>query len=159
CLSGALGMAIVRLLDLLAWGWIVEGALMSVLIAQRSLHLHVRDVAAALATDGLPAARQAVGRIVGRDTAALDESGVSRSAIESLSENFADGVIAPAFWALLFGLPGILAYKALNTADSMIGHRSARHLHFGRAAARLDDVANFIPARIGAVLLGAAALT
>ena len=158
--SGAIGMVAEVLLHPFAYGWIVEGVLMSVLIAQRSLYLHVRDVAAALESGGLAAGREAVGRIVGRKTAALDESGVSRGAIESLAENFSDGVVAPVFWAALFGLPGILAYKALNTADSMIGHRSEKYLHFGRVAARMDDLANFIPARIaGPLVVFAACLT
>jgi adenosylcobinamide-phosphate synthase len=158
CLGGAAGMVIERLLDFLSYGWIVEAVLMSVLIAQKSLYLHVRDVATALARDGLPAARQAVAKIVGRDTTTLDEAGVARGALESLAENFSDGVVAPAFWALLFGLPGMLAYKALNTADSMIGHRSEKYLHFGRIAARLDDAANYIPARLAGAILCLAAL-
>jgi len=93
-----------------------------------------------------------VGQIVGRDTAALDEAAVSRAAIESLAENASDGIVAPVFWGALFGLPGIFGYKAINTLDSMIGHRSERHLWFGWAAARVDDVANFIPARITGLL-------
>ncbi len=156
--SGVIGMVAEILLHQFAYGWIVEAGLMSMLIAQRSLYLHVRDVAAALETGGLQAGRDAVGRIVGRKTASLDESGVSRGAIESLAENFSDGVVAPVFWAALFGLPGILAYKALNTADSMIGHRSEKYLHFGRVAARMDDIANFIPARIAGPLIALAAL-
>lgn len=156
--SGAIGMVAERLLHPVLYGWIIEAVLMSVLIAQRSLYLHVRDVAAALQTGGLSAGRNAVGRIVGRRTGTLDESGVSRGAIESLAENFSDGVVAPVFWAVLFGLPGILAYKALNTADSMIGHRNEKYLHFGRVAARADDVANFIPARIAGALIALAAL-
>ena len=157
-ISGAIGMVVEILLHFHAYGWIVEAGLMSVLIAQRSLYVHVRDVAAALASGGLAAGRDAVGRIVGRETATLDEAGVSRGAIESLAENFSDGVVAPVFWAALFGLPGILAYKALNTADSMIGHRSEKYLHFGRMAARMDDMANFIPARIAGPLIALAAL-
>jgi adenosylcobinamide-phosphate synthase len=156
--SGAIGMVAVTLLHQVAHGWIVEAVLMSVMIAQRSLFEHVHHVAAALESGGLAAGRDAVGRIVGRKTATLDESGVSRSAIESLAENFSDGVVAPVFWAALFGLPGILAYKALNTADSMIGHRNEKYLHFGRVAARMDDIANFIPARIAGPLIALAAL-
>ena len=156
--SGATGMVAEALLHQFAYGWIIEAALMSVLIAQRSLYVHVRDVAVALESGGLAAGRDAVGRIVGRKTNSLDESGVSRGAIESLAENFSDGVVAPVFWAALFGLPGILAYKALNTADSMIGHRSEKYLHFGRVAARMDDMANFIPARIAGPLIALAAL-
>jgi len=156
--SGAIGMVAETLLHQFSYGWIVEAVLMSVLIAQRSLYQHVRDVARALESGGLSAGRDAVGRIVGRKTESLDESGVSRGAIESLAENFSDGVVAPVFWAALFGLPGILAYKALNTADSMIGHRSEKYLHFDRVAARMDDMANFIPARIAGLLIALAAL-
>ena len=152
-LSGAIGMVIHTVLTALPFGWVIEGVLISVLIAQRSLYLHVRAVAYALATDGLAGGRHAVAHIVGRETARLDEAGVSRGAIESLAENFSDGVVAPAFWAALFGLPGILAYKALNTADSMIGYRNEKYLHFGRVAARMDDIANFIPARIAGPLI------
>ena len=157
-ISGALGMIAETLLHQFANGWIVEAIFISVMIAQRSLYLHVRDVAAALESGGIAAGRDAVARIVGRKTAVLDEGGVSRGAIESLAENFSDGVVAPVFWAALFGLPGILAYKALNTADSMIGHRSEKYLHFGRIAARMDDMANFIPARIAGPLIALAAL-
>ena len=95
--------------------------------------------------------------IVGRDPEQLDEAGVSRAAIETAAENFSDGVVAPVFWYLVAGLPGLLAYKALNTADSMIGHKNERYLMFGRASARLDDLANLIPARVSAMLICAAA--
>lgn len=157
CVSGGVGMVITTMTGLIAYGWIIDGFLMSILIAQRSLYDHVRDVLAALTRDGLEAGRERVARIVGRDTDALDESGVSRASIESLAENFSDGVVAPVFWAVLFGLPGLLAYKALNTADSMIGYRSEKYLHFGRLTARLDDAANFIPARIAGLLIVLAA--
>jgi adenosylcobinamide-phosphate synthase len=113
-------------------------------------------VESALASDNLDAARAAVGQIVGRDTQALSASEVSAAAIESLAESFNDAVVAPAFWLLIAGLPGLLAYKALNTADSMIGHIEPRWRAFGWAAARLDDVANFVPARIAGVLLALA---
>jgi adenosylcobinamide-phosphate synthase len=122
-------------------------------LAQRSLHDHVTPVARALAKGDLTAAREAVGRIVGRDTAGLDAPGVARAAIESLAESFCDGVAAPLFWLLIGGLPGIWAYKALNTADSLIGHREPRWRAFGWAAARADDVANWVPARIAGLLL------
>lgn len=128
----------------------------SVFIAQHGLYRHVARVNEGFRADGLRGARAAVSQIVGRDPDKLDESGVSRAAIESCAENFADGVVAPAFWFVLFGLPGIVAYKAINTADSMIGHRSARYLHFGWAAARLDDVANWIPARFAGALIAVA---
>lgn len=134
-------------------GWIGIAALAWPALAQRSLYDHVRTVGRALDGGGLPAARAAVGAIVGRDTAALDEAGVARAAIESLAESFCDGVAAPLFWLLLLGLPGVWTYKAINTADSLIGHREDRWRAFGWAAARIDDVANFIPARLAAVLI------
>ena len=157
-ISGAIGMALHVVLQQWIYGWIVEGLLMSVLIAQRSLYLHVRAVAAAFSSDGLEGARQAVSMIVGRDTTTLEEEGISAGAIESLAENFSDGVVAPVFWGVLFGLPGMLAYKALNTADSMIGHRTEKYLHFGSVSARADDIANFIPARLSGILLAGVAL-
>lgn len=132
-------------------------ALASSLLAQRSLHAHVADVARALARS-LDDGRRAVAKIVGRDVSALDEAGVARAAIESLAENFSDGVVAPALWLALGGLPGALAYKAVNTADSMIGHKSERHGAFGWAAARADDLLNLLPARIAAGLFALAAL-
>lgn len=122
-------------------------------LAQRSLLDHVRAVAAPLRGGDLAAARGAVGRIVGRDTGALAESGVARAAIESLAESFCDGVVAPLFWLIVGGLPGIWAYKAINTADSLIGHREPRWRAFGWAAARGDDLANWLPARIAGVIL------
>ncbi|MFC7052988.1 adenosylcobinamide-phosphate synthase CbiB [Hansschlegelia quercus] len=151
---------------LLAWtfasmpyGFLIEGVIAATLIAQRSLHDHVAAVRDAFA-GGLGAARQAVSMIVGRDPKRLDEAGVSRAAIESLAENFADGVVAPAFWCLLFGLPGLFAYKAINTLDSMIGHKTERHRAFGWASARFDDLVNLAPARLsGLVVTAAAALT
>jgi adenosylcobinamide-phosphate synthase len=133
-------------------GLVAEALVASVFLAHKSLLDHVRDVAAALRQGGLEAGRLSVARIVGRDTATLDEAGVCRAAIESLAENFADGVIAPAFWYLVAGLPGLLAYKMLNTADSMIGHMNDRYRDFGRASAKLDDAANFVPARLTGVL-------
>ena len=125
--------------------------------AQRSLYDHVRAVADALERDGLDAGRLAVSQIVGRDPAALDEAGVARAAIESLAENFSDGVVAPAFWMALAGLPGAAVYKAANTADSMIGHRTPRHAAFGWAAARFDDLVNLPASRVAALLLVLAA--
>lgn len=129
----------------------------SSLLAQRSLHVHVAEVAAALERDGLAAGRIAVSRIVGRDPERLDDAGVARAAIESLAENFSDGVVAPAFWMALAGLPGAAAYKALNTADSMIGHKTERHAAFGWAAARLDDLVNLPASRLSGLLIIAAA--
>ncbi len=131
-------------------------ALASSCLAQRSLAAHVRAVADGLRL-GLPDGRDAVAMIVGRDVAALDEAGVARAAIESLAENFADGVVAPAFWLALLGLPGGALYKAVNTADSMIGHLTPRHGAFGFAAAKVDDGANLLPARLAALWIVAAA--
>jgi adenosylcobinamide-phosphate synthase len=118
----------------------------------------VAAVAQALDAGGLFAGRAAVSRIVGRDPESLDEHGVARAAIESLAENFSDGVVAPALYYALFGLPGIFVYKTANTLDSMIGHKTPRHLHFGWAAARLDDLLNLVPARLSGLFLAAAAL-
>ncbi|MDC1198876.1 adenosylcobinamide-phosphate synthase CbiB, partial [bacterium] len=130
--------------------WEVAGA--AILLAQRSLTDHVADVARGLRAS-LAEGRAQVAKIVGRDPAALDGTGVARGAIESAAENFSDGVVAPAFWFLIFGLPGIVVYKAVNTADSMIGYRNERYGEFGWAAARLDDALNWIPARLSAVLI------
>jgi adenosylcobinamide-phosphate synthase len=130
------------------WGRIVvTGILAWPLVALRSLHDHVAAVALALQSGDIAAARMAVARIVGRDPSGLDEAGVARAAIESLAENASDGIVAPVFWGALFGLPGIVGYKAINTLDSMIGHRTPRHETFGWAAARIDDLVNFLPAR------------
>jgi adenosylcobinamide-phosphate synthase len=129
----------------------------SSLLAQRSLHDHVARVAEGLEQGGLAKGRKAVAMIVGRNPESLDEAGVARAAIESLAENFSDGVVAPAFWLGLGGLPGIALYKAANTADSMIGHKSERHLAFGWAAARFDDLINLPASRLTALLLVAAA--
>ncbi|HVU41101.1 MAG TPA: adenosylcobinamide-phosphate synthase CbiB [Xanthobacteraceae bacterium] len=141
----------------LPFGIFLAALAASALIAQRSLHRHVADVALALEKDGLDAGRRAVARIVGRDTGVLDEAGVARAAIESLAENFSDGVVAPVLWMIIGGLPGAALYKAINTADSMIGHRTPRHKAFGWAAARLDDLINLPASRLSAVLIVAAA--
>lgn len=135
-------------------GPVLAGLLAWPLVAARSLDQHVRAVAGPLSAGDLPAARRATAMIVGRDVSRADEAALSRAAIESLAENASDGVIAPLFWAALGGLPGIAAYKAINTLDSMIGHRTPRHERFGRIAARLDDVANWVPARLTAALFG-----
>lgn len=145
---------------LLAQSWLglaLLGLLAASLPAQRSLHDHVRDAAAALETDGVEAGRQAVGQIVGRNTAVLDEAGVARAAIESLAENFSDGIVAPAFWLAIGGLPGGALYKAANTADSMIGHRTERYAAFGWASARFDDLVNLPASRLSALWIFAAA--
>ena len=156
--AAALGLALAIVLRSVRLGWAVEILLVAVLLAQRSLFDHVVAVRDALDRRGLIAGREAVSHIVGRDPQNLDEYGVARAAIESLAENFSDGVVAPALSYALFGLPGILVYKTVNTLDSMIGHRTPRYLQFGRAAARLDDLLNLVPARLSGVLLAAAAL-
>jgi adenosylcobinamide-phosphate synthase len=141
--------------------WAIEAVLLiataSSLVAQRSLYQHVRAVAEALERQGLEAGRQAVSMIVGRNPARLDEAGVARAAIESLAENFSDGIVAPTFWLAVAGLPGAALYKATNTADSMVGHRTPRYAAFGWAAARLDDLINLPASRLAAVFLVAAA--
>jgi adenosylcobinamide-phosphate synthase len=152
-LAAGVGVAVAAFARALAWGWLIELAFVATLLAQRSLFDHARKVGRALERDGLEAARRAVGAMVGRDTAALDGHGVARAAIESTAENFADGVVAPAFWYLLLGPAGIAAYKAINTLDSMVGYRDARFHAFGWCAARLDDAANWVPARLAALLL------
>lgn len=155
--AALVGWGLQALLDDGWLGQVVLVVLASTLLAQRSLHAHVRDVMRPLAAGDLEGARGAVARIVGRDVRAADEPAVARAAIESLAENFSDGVVAPLFWGALLGLPGMAAYKALNTLDSMVGHRTQRHLLFGWASARLDDLANWVPARLAAVLIAAAA--
>jgi adenosylcobinamide-phosphate synthase len=155
-LASALGWIVERTCTALPGGWILEAVLASTLIAFRGLHDHVRAVAEALDL-GLADARAAVAHIVGRDPARLDASGVARAAAESLAENFSDGVVAPLFWFALLGLPGLCAYKAVNTLDSMIGQRNPRFEHFGKAAARLDDAVNWVPARLAGLLLVTAA--
>ncbi|MEM8981739.1 MAG: adenosylcobinamide-phosphate synthase CbiB [Pseudomonadota bacterium] len=148
-----------------AWlptGWlgvVGEALIASSLLASRSLYTHVAAVATALANDSLAAARVAVAHIVGRDPEQLDEAGIARAAIESLAENTSDGVVAPLFWGVLLGVPGIAAYKAINTLDSMIGHRNVRYEYFGKVAARLDDAANWLPARLTGALFILAATT
>lgn len=156
--AGALGLAVHDLAAALPYGWLLELALAFVLLAQNSLYRHVAAVVGAFQAEGLAGARAAVRHIVGRDPAALDEAGVGRAAIESLAENFSDGVVAPALWFALLGLPGLFAYKAINTADSMIGHKTAPYRAFGWAAARLDDLANLPAARLSALLIALAGL-
>jgi len=158
-LVGIVGVAafiIERGLLLLPFGLLGAGILGSMLIAQRSLHQHVARVTDALDA-GLASGREAVSHIVSRDTNALDKAGVARAAIESLAENFSDGVVAPVLWMIIAGLPGAAIYKAVNTADSMIGHRSARFQAFGWAAARFDDLLNLPASRLSALLIIAAA--
>ena len=140
---------------ILPGGWlgaVMLGVLAWPLVAVRSMYDHVAAVARPLAAGDLAAARVAVSMIVGRDPSVLDSAGVARAALESLAENTSDGIVAPLFWGALFGLPGIAGYKAINTLDSMIGHRTARHECFGWASARIDDLVNLIPARLTGVL-------
>jgi adenosylcobinamide-phosphate synthase len=157
-ISAGAGWLIHAGLERLAHGTILEAVIASVFLAQNSLYRHVAAVEKGFAGGQLGPAQVAVSQIVGRDPASLDEAGVCRAAIESLAENFSDGIVAPAFWFCLFGLPGLLVYKALNTADSMIGHRNDRYRAFGWASARLDDVANLLPARIAAITIAMAAI-
>jgi adenosylcobinamide-phosphate synthase len=149
--------AIALILRLIPGGWVIEALLSTTLLAQKELGRAVRSVADQL-DQSLAAGRKAVSGIVGRDPEALDAAGVSRAAVETLAENASDGVIAPLFWLLALGLPGIALYKAVNTADSMIGHKTARHLDFGWASARFDDLVNWIPARLTALLFMVASL-
>ena len=155
--STAAGWAVAHHAAAIGWGWLAELALVAMLLAQRTMADHMVRVARALDA-GVEPAREAVRHIVGRDVRALDEPGIARAAIESGAENYSDGVVAPAFWYLLLGLPGLFAYKAINTMDSMIGHRSPRHHAFGRAAARLDDAVNWLPARMAGWLIAIAAV-
>ena len=161
--GAAAALVVIALTMTLAWivqeevsaGWsrvAVVGILAWPFVALRSLHEHVAAVARPLQSGDIKAARSAVSRIVGRDPDSLDEAGVARASIESLAENASDGIVAPVFWGVIFGLPGIVGYKAINTLDSMIGHRNSRHEAFGWSAARIDDVANFIPARLTGIL-------
>lgn len=154
---GAIAILLQHALLRVPFGLALVALLASTLLAQRSLYGHVAEVADALDKEGVDAGRRAVARIVGRDTDALDEAGVARAAIESLAENFSDGVVAPVLWLVIAGLPGAALYKAINTADSMIGHRTPRHAAFGWAAARLDDLVNLPASRLSALLLIAAA--
>lgn len=153
----AIAFAVERLLGLVPFGIFLTAIAASSLVAQRSLGSHVKAVADALDHGGLVAGRKAVSQIVGRDPENLDEAGVSRAAIESLAENFSDGITAPAFWLAIGGFAGGAAYKAANTADSMIGHRTRRHEAFGWAAARFDDLINLPASRLTALLIVLAA--
>jgi adenosylcobinamide-phosphate synthase len=156
-ISATVGALIQTTVQQLPTGNLVVALIASIFIAQRSLYQHVAWVRSAFAEGGLAGARQAVARIVGRDPEQLDEAGVCRATLESCAENFSDGVVAPAFWLALLGLPGLIAYKTINTADSMVGHRTERYKSFGWAAARLDDLVNLIPARLSALLLASVA--
>jgi adenosylcobinamide-phosphate synthase len=158
-IAAAIGYALERAFATIPFGWIGTALVASVFLAARSLHDHAAAVRDAFASGGLEAARRAVSRIVGRDPASLDEARICRAAIESTAENFSDGVVAPALWFAVLGLPGLLAYKAINTADSMIGHLTDRHRKFGWAAARLDDLVNLPASRLAGALIALAAPT
>jgi adenosylcobinamide-phosphate synthase len=153
----AVGGAIACLARVLPHAWLAEVFLAATLLAQRGLFEHVHDVAEGLRTNGLAGGRYAVSRIVGRDPQSLDEHGVARAAIESLAENFADAVVAPVFWYVLLGLPGLLLYKTVNTLDSMVGYRTDKYRAFGMASARLDDLMTLVPARLAGLMLALAA--
>jgi adenosylcobinamide-phosphate synthase len=155
--AGIVAFVVWHTLLRLPFGWLAAALAASTLLAQRSLHEHVGRVATALEQDGIEAGRIAVSHIVGRDVASLDPAGVARAAIESLAENFSDGVVAPAVWMVIGGLPGAAIYKAINTADSMIAFRTPRHAAFGWAAARLDDLVNLPASRLSALLIIVAA--
>ena len=152
-----LGAVIAGVLDRVPGGWVIEVLLASTLVAARGLYEHVRAVADAL-EKGIGPARDAVRQIVGRDPDILDAPGVARAAVESAAENFSDGVVAPLFWYCLLGLGGLFAYKAINTMDSMLGHRDTRYEAFGKTAARVDDIVNWVPARLAGVLFVLAAM-
>ncbi|MFY0610083.1 MAG: cobalamin biosynthesis protein CobD [Hyphomicrobiaceae bacterium] len=147
-LVGFAGWIMAHLLPNGLWGVLIGGVIAWPLLATRSMYEHVAAVARPLASDDIGKAREAVAMIVGREPDRLEPAAISRAALESLAENTSDGIVAPVFWGLLLGLPGIAGYKAVNTLDSMIGHRTPRHEAFGWAAARIDDIANFLPARL-----------
>jgi len=151
--TGSAAYLLQHFLSGLPFGLFAAALVASSLVAQRSLYRHAADVATALETGGLEAGRAAVAHIVGRDVAALDAAGVARAAIESLAENFSDAIVAPVLWVVIAGLPGAAVYKAINTADSMVGHLTKRHAAFGWAAARLDDLVNMPASRLAALLL------
>ena len=157
CIAVAIPTFLVeKLLLSLHYGWIFDILLATAFIAQKSLRDHVADVARTL-PQSIISARSKVAKIVGRNPTNLDESGIAKAALESLAENTADGITAPIFWFAVAGLPGIVVYKAINTADSMIGHKSEKYLHFGWAAAKLDDLVNLPASRLTGLLFAAAA--
>ncbi|MEN0117650.1 MAG: adenosylcobinamide-phosphate synthase CbiB [Agrobacterium cavarae] len=154
----SIALALQNVLLVLPLGLLLVAIVGASLPAQKSLEQHVEAVATALDSEGLEGGRKAVSMIVGRDPDQLDEAGVCRAAIESLAENFSDGIVAPSFWLGLLGLPGGAGYKAINTADSMIGHRTPRHEAFGWASARVDDLVNLPASRLTACLFIVAAV-
>jgi adenosylcobinamide-phosphate synthase len=145
-------MSVGGFIHFLPYTWILEVVIVAILLAYKSLVDHISIVSDA-SKSSLEESRLMVSKIVGRDVNVLNESGVSRSALESAAENLSDGFVAPIFWYLLLGLPGILAYKMINTADSMIAHKNEKFMEFGWATAKLDDIVNFIPARVTAILI------
>jgi adenosylcobinamide-phosphate synthase len=158
-ISGTIAWALDHWLSMSWIGWLGLTVVASTMLAQRSLYDHVKAVLVPLQAGDILDARHTLSRIVGRDTTELDEGAICRAAIESLAENLSDGVVAPLLWGCILGLPGIVMYKAINTADSMIGHRTKQFLYFGRTAARLDDVVNFIPARLTGILIALLSLS
>jgi adenosylcobinamide-phosphate synthase len=152
----AVGLLVIAITRRLPFGWVLEALLASTLLAQKELGRAVKAVADGL-NASLETGRRTVSQIVGRDPDTLDEPGVARAAVESLAESTSDGVVAPLFWLLVGGLPGVLIYKVVNTADSMIGHKNERYLEFGWASARFDDLLNWVPARLTALLIAGAA--
>ncbi|MCP5080544.1 MAG: cobalamin biosynthesis protein CobD [Alphaproteobacteria bacterium] len=148
---GAITIGLMLALRLLTYGWVLEALIATSLLCQKELGQRVEQVADGLDTD-VQQGRDAVAHLVGRDTKALDASEVSKAAIETLAENTSDGIIAPAFWMMIGGLPGAALYKAINTCDSMVGYRNARYGAFGWASAKLDDLVNLIPARLTGLL-------
>ncbi|XYK80885.1 MAG: adenosylcobinamide-phosphate synthase CbiB [Labrenzia sp.] len=155
--SLALGFLVQELAAVIPFGDLLIVIIAAVLIAQKSLYEHVAAVRDGLQNNGLAGGRQAVAMIVGRDPNTLDEAGVSRAAIESCAENFSDGIVAPVFWFAVLGLPGLIAYKAVNTADSMIGHKNEAYSEFGWASARFDDLINLPASRLSGLFLAVAA--
>jgi adenosylcobinamide-phosphate synthase len=155
--AGAAGWSLEVAFALLPFGWIGTAVVAATMLAGRGLYDQVAAVANALDAIGVQAARAEIAKIVGRDPESLDQSGLARAAIESAAENFSDGLVAPALWFAVLGLPGLLAYKAINTADSMIGHLSARYRDFGWAAARLDDLVNWPAGRLAGALIACSA--
>ena len=153
---GVPAFIVAKFLNYIPDGWVINIAIATTMLAQKSLRDHVSAVARSL-PQSIISARQDVAKIVGRDPNALDESGIAKAALESLAENTADGITAPIFWYAIAGLPGIVIYKAINTADSMIGHKSEKYLHFGWAAAKLDDLVNLPTSRLTGLLFAAAA--
>ena len=151
----AVSLLIVIATRSIPFGWVIESLLASSLLAQKELGRAVKAVADGLNLS-LDSGRRAVSQIVGRDPNVLDESGVAKAAIESLAESTSDGIVAPLFWLFVGGLPGIVLYKAANTADSMVGHKTERYAEFGWASAKFDDLVNWIPARLSAMLVAAA---